>query len=33
MSSGEIGDAGLAAAVWDLDPLVGSGGAEGAHLT
>ena len=28
--SGEIGDGGLAAAVWDLDPLVDGRGADGA---
>jgi oligoendopeptidase F len=31
LASGEIGDAGLAAAVWDLDPLVDGGGADGAR--
>ena len=31
VASGEIGDAGLAAAVWDLEPLVDGGGADGAR--
>ena len=31
VASGEIGDGGLAAAVWDLDTLVGGGGADGAR--